>query len=200
MKPSIALVSVLGTMSLLGIAYAVATVALGATPWQYLSLVVQKHRTTVPVAYEPWTWVDFLALPTLPRAYRAPDWATVHGYTARAIRLEGYIAEAYRWRDGDVHVHLRATPSPHCFPAGPRQAQIVTEVTPAFQARHTGWSAAVLRALCEQQVRVRLSGWLLHDFEHAGPARAWRVSAWEIHPVTAIEVWDEARQAWQPLP
>jgi hypothetical protein len=47
---------------------------------------------------------------------------------------------------------------------------------------------------------VRLSGWLLHDFEHAGPARAWRVSAWEIHPVTAIEVWDEARQAWQPLP
>jgi hypothetical protein len=131
MKPSIALVSVLGTMSLLGIAYAVATVVLGATPWQYLSLLVQKHRTTVPAAYEPWTWADFLALPTLPRAYRAPDWAIVHSYTARAIRLEGYIAETYRWRDGDVHVHLRATPSPHCFPAGPRQAQIVTEVTPA---------------------------------------------------------------------
>ena len=200
MKPSVALVGLLSTLGFLGIAYAAATVLLGATPWQYLSLMAQKGRTTVPAAYEPWTWADFLALPTLPRAYRASDWALVQGYTARAIRLEGYIAEAYRWRDGDVDVHLRAAPSAHCFPGGPRQAQIVTEVTPAFQPPRTGWSATVLRELCEQQVRVRLSGWLLHDFEHAEPASAWRVSAWEIHPVTAIEVWEEARQAWQPLP
>jgi len=200
MKASIALVSVLGTLALVGIAYAVATAILGATPWQYLYLVVQKQRTTLPAAYEPWMWADFLALPTVPRAYRASDWATVQGYTARAISLEGYIAEAYRWRDGDVHVHLRAAPSAYCFPGGARQAQIVTEVTPAFQPPRTRWSAAVLRELCEQQVRVRLSGWLLHDFEHAEPTSAWRVSAWEIHPVTAIEVWEEARQAWQPLP
>ncbi len=75
MKPSIALVGMLGTLRLLGIAYATATVILGATLWQYLSLVVQKGRTTVPAAYEPWTWADFLALPTVPRAYRASDWA-----------------------------------------------------------------------------------------------------------------------------
>jgi hypothetical protein len=200
MKRSIALVSVLGTLTLVGIGYAVATVILGATPWQYLSLVVQKGRTTVPVAYEPWAWADFLTLPTVPRAYPAPDWTTVQGYTARAISLEGYMAEAYRWRDGDLHVHLRAAPSAHCFPGGPRQAQIVTEVPPAFQPPQTGWSAAVLRQLCEQQLRVRLSGWLLRDFEHAEPSSAWRVSAWEIHPVTAIEVWEEAGQAWQPLP
>jgi hypothetical protein len=78
-------------------AYAVATAILGATPWQYLSLVVQKQRTALPAAYEPWTWADFLALPTVLRAYRAPAWATVQGYTARAIHLEGYIAEAYRF-------------------------------------------------------------------------------------------------------
>jgi len=67
-------------------------------------------------------------------------------------------------------------------------------VTPAFQPLRTSRSAAVLRKLCEQQVRVRLSAWLLHNFEHTEPSSTWRVSAWEIHPVTAIEVWEEVRR------
>jgi hypothetical protein len=43
---------------------------------------------------------------------------------------------------------------------------------------------------------VRVTGWLLFDAEHAnaaentapGRARNWRASAWEIHPITAVEV------------
>jgi hypothetical protein len=200
MKPSIALVGMLSTLALLGIAYAVATVILGATPWQSLYLGVQKHRTTVPAAYEPWTWAQFLALPAVPRAYREADWATVRAFSARAISLEGYLAEVMRQRDGDVHLHLRHMPAPQCFPPGPRGEQIVTEVTPAFQPPQTGWSDDALLALCQRQVRVRLSGWLLHDFPHGRDIGRWRASAWEIHPVTAIEMWDDARQAWQPLP
>jgi hypothetical protein len=66
---------------------------------------------------------------------------------------------------------------------------------------------------------VRLSGWLLYDFQYDGvhrsadplrwmwnrfglkrpyrpdgPVSIWpRLSGWEIHPVTRIEVWDDAR-------
>jgi hypothetical protein len=44
--------------------------------------------------------------------------------------------------------------------------------------------------------RVRFKGWLLFDREHAdeaentkpGRAANWRATAWEIHPVTTIEV------------
>jgi hypothetical protein len=47
---------------------------------------------------------------------------------------------------------------------------------------------------------VRVSGWLLHDFEYAERASAWRVSAWEIHPVTGLEVWEAEHARWQLLP
>jgi hypothetical protein len=86
------------------------------------------------------------------------DWAIVRKSSARAIHLEGYLAEVIRRRDGDLHLHLRNAPQPQCFPSGPRGRQIVTEVTPAFQPPHTGWSAEVLLDLCERQVPLRLSG------------------------------------------
>jgi hypothetical protein len=51
--------------------------------------------------------------------------------------------------------------------------------------------------------RVRLSGWLLYDFQYDTPPSPWslqyqapRVSGWEIHPVTRIELWDDAQQRW----
>ncbi len=76
----------------------------------------------------------------------------------------------------------------------------MTEVTPAFQSPTTGWTMEVLRSLCERQVRVRISGWLLYDYPHARDIGNWRASAWEIHPVTLIEVWEPERQAWHLLP
>ena len=55
--------------------------------------------------------------------------------------------------------------------------------------------------------RVRLSGWLLYDFQYDRPATPWsrqysapRLSGWEIHPVTRIEVWDDARGEWVEVP
>jgi hypothetical protein len=73
--------------------------------------------------------------------------------------------------------------------------------------------------------RVRLSGWLLYDNPYAEndllpatlrylwkrfglgltlalgePPALWnRMTWWEIHPVTRIEVWDEARGAWRDI-
>ena len=177
---------------------------------QYRYLLEVKNRTEVPPQYEALTLAQFLALPALPLGYEDGDWEAVRGHTARAVSLEGYVGEVRRVRDGwnygplpwkgDVHVHLRDQPQPRCFPDGPRGGQIVTEVTPHFQPPKTGWSDEALWDLCQRQVRVRLSGWLMHDFQHLDGVGRWRASAWEIHPVTKIEVWDQEGQGWQLLP
>ncbi len=101
---------------------------------------------------------------------------------------------------GDIHLHVRATRPLRCFPPGQRGTQVVAEVTPHFQPPKTGWSYEVLLGLCQRQVRVRISGWLLHDYQHVEDVGDWRASAWEIHPVTNIEAEDAPRQSWQPVP
>jgi len=76
--------------------------------------------------------------------------------------------------------------------------RIICEVTPrwrtAMAAAGVDWSTTVLTALKGR--RVRLRGWMLYDFEHAGasentaPGKTgnWRASAWEVHPITSITV------------
>ncbi len=182
-----------------------------ATPrLQHSYLSEQKNRVEGPSHYERLTFADFLALPALPARYSAADWEIVRAQSRRAVRLEGYIAEVIHARDGatygrppdegDFHLHLREAREPQCAPESPRGRQIVTEVTPHFQPPKTGWSYEALRALCERQVRVRISGWLLHDYQHLRDVGDWRVSAWEIHPVTQIEVEDPEQHTWRRLP
>ena len=93
----------------------------------------------------------------------------------------------------DTHIELVLDGS-HTAPA----QRIISEVTPrwrtAVAATGADWSTSALKALKGR--RVRLRGWMLYDFEHAGasentaPGKAgnWRASAWEIHPITSITV------------
>ena len=46
--------------------------------------------------------------------------------------------------------------------------------------------------------RVRVSGWLMYDWQHDKPFEAHRegrtaprLTGWEIHPVTRIEAWND---------
>jgi hypothetical protein len=176
---------------------------------QHRYLTEQKNRTDIPRRYEPLTFAEFLALPAIPEKYTASEWDTVRTQTQRGVGLEGYIAEVIQAADGatygrppdqgDLHVHLRAARQPQCGVGGLRNQQIVTEVTPHFQPPTTGWSYEALLDLCQRQARVRISGWLLHDYQHIRDIGAWRASAWEIHPVTSIEVWSPEREEWQRL-
>jgi len=76
---------------------------------------------------------------------------------------------------------------------------LIVEVTPRWRyimgERGTDWSTRGLRdRFLGRWVKVR--GWMLFDAEHqresenTAPGRAenWRATAWEIHPVTSIEV------------
>jgi hypothetical protein len=122
---------------------------------------------------------------------------------SRAGRVEGYVVEVveggmeaancFSHRERDVHIHVAPRPD------APRKEWFVVEVTPRGSRRAAewgwDWSAAALR---EDLVgrRCRLEGWLLFDREHAdesentapGASGNWRATAWELHPVTRIEV------------
>ena len=76
---------------------------------------------------------------------------------------------------------------------------MVVEVTPRLRAimgtSGTDWSTKTLR----KQLRgewIKVQGWMMFDAQHAnaaentnpGGANNWRATAWEIHPVTDIQV------------
>jgi hypothetical protein len=84
-------------------------------------------------------------------------------------------------------------------PDAPPAERVVLEVTPrgaaAARLRGEDWSADALRRELTGRL-CRFEGWLLFDTEHEGeseniaPGRRgnWRATAWEIHPITRIEV------------
>jgi len=96
---------------------------------------------------------------------------------SKAAVIEGYVIQLEREEDGDYHVVL----GPH---AGETDTTkwVVVEVTPAWARRKASLSAASLKKLSEQKVRV--TGWLYYepDVESSDP----RGTRWELHPVTDI--------------
>jgi hypothetical protein len=96
--------------------------------------------------------------------------------------------------DRDTHIELVLDPMQNSGPA-----RMIVEVTPRWRyimrQRGTDWSTRTLRdQFLGRWVRVR--GWMLFDAEHqrdsenTAPGRPgdWRATAWEIHPVTSMEV------------
>jgi hypothetical protein len=96
--------------------------------------------------------------------------------------------------DRDTHIELVLNPMDS---SGTRR--VIVEVTPRWRAimaaRGVDWSTGALRDHFLGR-RVRVGGWMLFDAEHKsesentapGRSRNWRATAWEIHPVTSIEV------------
>lgn len=189
-------------------------------------LRAMKERTARPTSVTPYRFADIVALP------HGTALASYAPLERRAVRIEGHVAGMMRSTDGDLHLEITAIPRV----AGDRDTEYVTaEVTSAFQ-KSNGWNWESLRqafvpasggpSFDRATPRVRISGWLLYDWQYDGlPARdplreTWnhirpgprgfkrrdkptpiwpRVSGWEIHPVTAIEVWDEATGRYRRL-
>ena len=122
--------------------------------------------------------------------------ASVVGYVegVKPGGIETVNCKARDLPDRDTHIELVVDPM---NAGGPQR--VIVEVTPRWRAMMAAngvdWSTAALRrAYLGRWVRV--TGWLLFDAEHANAAentapgrpRNWRATAWEIHPITAIEV------------
>ncbi|HYL55550.1 MAG TPA: hypothetical protein VEU73_08250 [Gemmatimonadales bacterium] len=121
--------------------------------------------------------------------------ATVVGYV-RDVKVGGVETVncfAKRPNHRDTHIELVTDPEDG------GQLPLIVEVTPVWRqhaaSRGSNWSTDSLRSLLRGRW-VRVTGWLLFDSEHlrqaenTAPGRVgnWRATAWELHPVTAVEV------------
>src|SRR5215472_2866581 len=108
--------------------------------------------------------------------------------------VEGTNCHARDDADRDTHIELVIDPM-----HSDSSTRMIVEVTPRLRyimrERGTDWS---IRAVRDQFLGrwVKVRGWMLFDSEHKGESentapgrpRNWRATAWEIHPVTSIQV------------
>jgi len=127
--------------------------------------------------------------------------ASIVGYVVdvKPGGIETVNCKARDLPDRDTHIALVLDPMSG---EGPRR--VIVEVTPRWRAlmaaRGVDWSTPTLRRQYLGRW-VRVTGWLLFDAEHANaaentaPGRGsdWRATAWEVHPITSIEVVNRPR-------
>ena len=136
-------------------------------------------------------------------ALLAPGKDTNRWSSESAAEIEGYVFDvkpggmestncgARDLRDIDTHIEIVAD-----LNDSGESKRFIVEVTPRLRAiaKADGqdWSTEALMALKGHQVKI--TGWMLFDFEHVdeaentapGKRSNWRATVWEIHPVTSI--------------
>jgi hypothetical protein len=122
--------------------------------------------------------------------------ATITGYVmdVKPGGIETVNCHAKDWAYRDTHIELVLDPM-----ASTATKRVIVEVTPRWRDIMSGnsvdWSTQALRDKFLGRW-VKVTGWMLFDVEHGSEAentapgrpRNWRATAWEVHPVTAIEV------------
>jgi hypothetical protein len=159
----------------------------------------QKNRDSDPARVEAMDFEKFAALPVerfaqkLPRA-RWPGWLAkeIAAQEQRAVSLAGFVmavksegAESANCGEPSLHdVHLSLAPAPDA----PKAQWVVVEITPRGRERHGEWHLKRLKGLAKRREKVRVSGWLMFDQEHVDKSGKNRLTPWEIHPLTKIEI------------
>lgn len=161
-----------------------------------------KNRDIPPKTARLFT-VDTLykATPVLPRRKipRSQWTSTQRTIAARwenqAVAVEGYIVhlpvkegeEACNCKsDQYVDYHMWLGPSP----TAARTRAMVVEISPRLWNTHPSWQRAsvTLKPLVGTE-KVRMTGWLTYDQEHAEQLGKTRRTLWEVHPIHSIQVW-----------
>ena len=86
-------------------------------------------------------------------------------------------------KTGDVHMYIGLEPG------APKSDCVIVEITPSFKKMHPDYDKYF-----NTLVPLKISGYLLYDFEHRGQAEntcnacgsVWRKTCWELHPVVSI--------------
>lgn len=167
-----------------------------------------KERTDAPAAYARFTHEDMVALP---HGVSLEKRAKIE---ARSVMLEGWVQRILLAGDGDLHLEV----APGARPGdAPDTAYVTAEITPRWRSGHAGWGYERLAEALRPNRggptrweggprRARVSGWLLYDYQYDGTPSPWslthgacRVSGWEIHPVTRLELWNDVAQRWNEV-
>lgn len=157
---------------------------------------ILKNRTSFPRPEDFDSHVTLAAM--LEPGADENRWSQTH-----AARIEGFVVAVGRagvelancWspcrRDIHINVALRSN--------APENEQLIVEITPRLErwaaANGLDWSAETLQGTLVGKW-VRFEGWLYYDSAHAKESAhtfkeredLWRATAWEIHPVTRVEI------------
>jgi hypothetical protein len=155
-----------------------------------------KNRTTLPSStdIDPAVTLEALLAPGDDRGRWSQDRAgSIEGIVVRVHDAGRESANCFSPTRVDAHIEVAQRRD------APANQRVVVEVTPPMRdwAARLGkdWSTPALQRELTGR-RVRIEGWLLFDEEHDGesentsPGRTanWRATAWELHPVTTIQV------------
>lgn len=143
-----------------------------------------KNRTDIPSSYVAIPWKSAANLPSahVTEIQGAP--VSVTGYLSNKVNVEGAEStncELTQPDEVDWHMYLTAGPSQQVNQA------LIVETTPRTRPLHK-WTTEMLGKYVNTTTQVRISGWLLYDFEHIDVIGKERATVWEIHPITKIEV------------
>ena len=182
---------------------------LGKGPFASLEqrhLRAMKDRTTAPVTIEAY---DFERMAALPNGLSVAEYSAIE---RRAVSVEGYVQRIVRAPDGDYHLDF----APETYGnQGPLVPFFAAEITPEWHLGSRTWRYEPLTVMFRSVFgletrwdqpprRVRLSGWLMCDYEYEGAKPVFgfpeHLTHWEIHPVTRIEAWDDSLAAFVDVP
>jgi hypothetical protein len=148
-----------------------------------------KNRTDQPADADcvDVRWDDLSNLPS----DRVDDFqgapVRVIGFLSHRINVEnsgsGESTNCHLLGDDEVDWHIYLTKSS----AQPISQAIIVETTPRTRPQHK-WTTDLLRPS-----QVRISGWLMYDWVHKCAIGTQRATAWEVHPITRIEVQTNGR-------
>jgi hypothetical protein len=123
---------------------------------------------------------------------------TVKGWliNAHAAELETCNCKVTGAENKDFHLNLTsAKPDAKKDPEEAKDEamdrSVVVEMSP--RSRRKEWALTKLKALADVPTYVRVTGWLMFDSAHASFEHMPRATAWEVHPVTKLEVCVETK-------
>ncbi len=156
-----------------------------------------KNRYTAPQQIDPAIKLDAMLAPGRDTGrWKVKQGAEIVGYVfdVKVGGIESVNCHARSASERDTHIELVLDPM-----AGSPTERVIVEVTPRWRAimaaQGVDWSTRALRdKLLGRWIKVR--GWMLFDAEHQnesentapGRQRNWRATAWEVHPITSIEI------------
>jgi len=171
---------------------------------------VRKDRTDLPTSYHLITWKALATVPTLKGApksrenFDADQLAAIAKFEGAAVQAVGYIVAIKPQKGNSESCNCAMTSDAATdwhialveHPGDAEASSVVVEPTPRIKKNHPNWTKKNLEPWLNEDIPVRISGWLLFDPQHTNHLKKYRSTLWEIHPITLIEVWDADTNAW----
>jgi uncharacterized protein YgiM (DUF1202 family) len=146
-----------------------------------------KNRTDIPgdSAYVKIGWEDLRDLPVSHAEDLPGAPVVVEGFLVHKVKQEGAESPNCRLTDAnevDWHIYMTDTAGLDNI-----SKAVIVETTARTRPLHK-WVKPDLDQVVNKNVPVRISGWLLYDYEHVSVIGSQRASVWEVHPITKIEI------------